>query len=162
MTSSSLLTAAFLAVAAPHLLRAAHFDIKLSVSGPNAVTKEAYADEAPPVSGLNPRPVFRAHAGDSIAFQFVMTNVYAHASAKNAGVHYYIVQEREAGQKTLPPPEERPVVEGRWTFDLKPQARIAAKERFVIRQPGVYLLRVESLRTQRDHEHFSALDLVIQ
>jgi hypothetical protein len=86
----------------------------------------------------------------------------AFCSAKNAGVHYYLVREREIGQKTLPPAEERPIIEGRLTFDLKPKGRIGARERFVINQPGAYLLRVETLRTQREHEHFSAIDVQIQ
>jgi hypothetical protein len=146
----------------PPVLPAEHFDITLVAAGPDQVTLEAYADQSPPVPGLNPRPVLKAHAGDHITFQFVMTNVYAHGSAKNAGVHYYLIREREIGQKALPLAEERPVIEGRLTFDLKPKARIGARERFVINQPGAYLLRVETLRTQRDHEHFSAIDLRIQ
>jgi hypothetical protein len=28
--------------------------------------------------------------------------------------------------------------------------------------PGVYLVRVETRQTQSDHEHFSAIDLVIE
>ncbi len=157
-----LATAGALVICFPQVFLAEHFDITLVAAGPDQVTREAYADQSPPVSGLNPRPVLKARAGDNITFQFVLTNVYPHGSAKNAGVHYYLVREREIGQKTLPPAEERPIIEGRLTFDLKPKARIGARERFVINQPGAYLLRVETLRTQREHEHFSAIDLQIQ
>jgi hypothetical protein len=162
MTGFYLVTAGVLLIGLPQVLRAEHFDITLVAAGPDQVTREAYADQSPPVSGLNPRPVLKARAGDNITFQFIMTNVYPHGSAKNAGVHYYVVREREIGQKALPPAEERPIIEGRLTFDLKPKARIGAREHFVIKQPGAYLLRVESVRTQRDHEHFSAIDLQIQ
>jgi hypothetical protein len=154
--------AALVWLAGPPLVRAEHFDITLVAAGPDKVTREAYADQAPPAGGLNPRPVLQARAGDSIAMQFIMTNVYPHGRAKNAGVHYYVVREKEIGQKSLPSLQEGVIIEGRLTFDLKPKARIGAREHFVIRQPGIYLLRVESVRTQRDHEHFSAIDLQIQ
>ena len=140
---------------------AEHFDIKLTATAPDGSSKEAFADQTPPVGGLNPRPVLRAKAGDTIAFQFMMTNVYAHESARNAGIRFYIVRERQLGQKAVPPLENL-TVEGSFTFNLKPKAKIGTKERVVVPQSGMYLLRVESQRTQRDHEHFAAIDLEIQ
>jgi hypothetical protein len=53
-------------------------------------------------------------------------------------------------------------VEGSFSFDLKPKARIGARQRIAISEPGNYLLRVESLRTQREHEHFAAIDIQVQ
>ena len=141
--------------------RAEHVDIKLTATAPDGTSKEAFADQTPPIGGLNPRPVLRAKAGDTIAFQFIMTNVYEHESARNAGVRFYIVRQRQLGQKAVPPLENL-TAEGSFTFDLKPKAKIGGKERIVIPQPGFYLLRVESQRTQREHEHFAAIDLEIQ
>jgi hypothetical protein len=154
--------AALLGILSPGLLRAEHFDIKLLAVGPDGVTQQAYADQSPPEGGLNPRPVLKARAGGEIVVQFIMTNVYPHGTAANAGVHYYVVKERELGQKPVPALTRDVVLEGTFTFDLKPQARIGARQHFSVRQPGNYLLRVESQRTQRDHEHFSAIDLQIQ
>jgi len=145
----------------PSVARAEHFDIKLTATAPDNSSKEAFADQTPPVGGLNPRPVLRAKAGDTIAFQFMMTNVYAHESARNAGIRFYIVLEQQLGQKAVPPLENL-TAEGSFTFNLKPKAKIGAKERVVMPQPGFYLLRVESQRTQRDHEHFAAIDLEIR
>ena len=145
----------------PSAARAEHFDIKLTATGPDGTGKEAFADQTPPIGGLNPRPVLRAKAGDTIAIQFIMTNVYAHESARNAGIRFYIVREPQLGQKPVPPLENL-TAEGSFTFNLKPKAKIGAKERVVMSQPGVYLLRVESQRTQRDHEHFAAIDLEIR
>ena len=150
-----------LLVLLPCAARAEHFDIKLTATAPDGASKEAFADETPPIGGLNPRPVLRAKAGDTIAFQFIMTNVYEHESARNAGVRFYIVREQQAGQKAVPPLENL-TVEGSFTFNLKPKAKIGGKERVVLSQRGVYLLRVESQRTQREHEHFAAIDLEIQ
>ena len=145
----------------PSAARGEHFDIKLTATAPGGASKEAFADQSPPIGGLNPRPVLRAKAGDTIAFQFMMTNVYAHESARDAGIRFYIVRERQLGQKAVPPLENL-AAEGSFTFNLKPTAKIGTKERVVISQPGFYLLRVESQRTQRDHEHFAAIDLEIQ
>jgi hypothetical protein len=145
----------------PMLARAEHFDIKLTAAAPDGATKEAFADQTPPIGGLNPRPVLRVRAGDTITFQFVMTDVYAHGYARDAGVRFYVVRERELGQKAVPPLENLSV-EGSFTFNLKPRARIGGKERVVMSEPGFYLLRVESQRTQRDHEHFAAIDLEVR
>ena len=156
------LAAALLSLAMPVPLNAEHFDITLIAAGADGVMKQAYADQSPPEGGLNPRPVLKARVGDQITVQFIMTNVYPHGAAGNAGVHYFVVRERELGQKPVPPLVQGVVVEGTFTLDLKPQARIGSRQRLVIAQPGNYLLRVESQRTQRDHEHFSAIDLQIQ
>ena len=145
----------------PYAAHAEHFDVKLTATGPDGATKEAFADQTPPIGGLNPRPVLRARVGDTIAFQFVMTNVYAHLSARDAGVRFYVVRERELGQKAVPPLDNL-TVESSLTFNLKPMAKIGAKEKVVMSEPGNYLLREESQRTQRDHEHFAAIDLEIR
>ena len=157
----SYLVRVFMALLLPSAARAEHFDIKLVAAGPDGTIQQAFADQTPPIGGLNPRPVLRVRAGDTVAIQFVMTNVYAHGYASDAGVRFYVVRERELGQKSVPP-LENPSVEGSFTFDLKPKARIGAKQRVVISDPGAYLLRVESLHTQRDHEHFAAIDLEVR
>src|SRR5437660_334145 len=119
----------------PSFARAEHFDIRLVAAGPNGATQEAFADQSPPVGGLNPRPVLRARAGDTITIQFVMTNVYAHGSARDAAVRFYVVREREIGQKAVPP-LENPTVEGSFTFNLQPRARIWAQERVALSEPA--------------------------
>jgi len=157
------MAAAMLGLLASERPRAEHFGITLLAVGPDGITERAFADQTPPEGGLNARPVLNARVGAEITVQFIMTNVYPHGVAGNAGVHYYVVRERALGQKPVPALSQQDVVvEGHFTFDLKPQARIGARQRIVIRQPGTYLLRVESQRTQRDHEHFSAIDLQIQ
>jgi hypothetical protein len=158
----ALIAAAIFGLVAPEVVRAEHFDIKLLAAAPDGTTQQAFADQSPPEGGLNPRPVLKARVGDAITVQFIMTNVYPHGTARDAGVHYFVVKERELGQKPVPALGEDVVIEGTFTFDLKPQARVGTRQRFIVRQPGNYLLRVESQRTQRDHEHFSAIDLQIQ
>jgi hypothetical protein len=139
---------------------AAHFDATLTATA-GGVTRKAGMDETPPVGGFNKRPVLQARAGEPVRIEFIMTNVYTHDAFIDSGVRYYIVKEREAGQKPVPPLEGAPV-EGSFNFSLKPQAKIAVRTRVAISEPGIYLLRVESFNTQRDHEHFSAIDLDIR
>lgn len=139
---------------------AAHFDAVLTATA-GGVTRKAGMDETPPVGGFNKRPVLQARAGEPIRIEFIMTNVYTHDAFVDSGVRYYIVKEREAGQKPVPPLEDAPV-EGSFSFTLKPQAKIAVRTRVAISEPGIYLLRVESVNTQRDHEHFSAIDLEVR
>ena len=154
----AIVTVCFLAVS--RLAQAEHFDIKLNATGSDQIRREAYADDTPPASGLNPRPLLKVRTGEKITFQFVMTNVNPHGYVKGAGVHYYVAREKEAGQKA--PHLEQPVIEGSFTLDLKPRASVGVREQVVIHNSGTYLLRVESLRTQRDHEHFSAIDVEVK
>jgi hypothetical protein len=145
----------------PAHAQAEHFDIKLTATAPDGASQQAFADQTPPIGGLNPRPVLRVRAGDTIAIQFVMTNVYAHGNARDAGVRFYVVKENALAQKAVPS-LDNPTAAGSFHFNLKPKARIGAKQRVALSQPGNYLLRVESLNTQRDHEHFAAIDLEVR
>jgi hypothetical protein len=47
-------------------------------------------------------------------------------------------------------------------MDFKPGAKAGARNSFKVDKPGVYLIRVESRQTQSDHEHFAAVDLVVE
>jgi hypothetical protein len=44
-------------------------------------------------------------------------------------------------------------------MDFKPKCRVGARVTFKIAKPGLYLIRVQTINTQSDHEHFSAVDL---
>ncbi len=142
-------------------VRAEHFDITLVAMGPGGAMQQSFADQYPPEGGLNPRPVLKARVGDRLTVQFILTNIYPHGMPVGAGVRYFVVREREIGQKAVPPLSAGVVIEGSFALDLKPHARVGTRQQIVIRQPGNYLLRVESQRTQRDHEHFAAIDLQI-
>ena len=142
--------------------RAEHFVIQLLASSSGGAKQQSYADQSPPAAGVNPRPVLRARAGELITVQFIMTNAYPHGSIANAGVRYYVVKETRAGQHTVPDLSSGVVSRGEFTLNLKPKARIGARFQVSIAQRGDYLLRVESLRTQNTHEHFSAIDLEVR
>jgi hypothetical protein len=143
-------------------LRAEHAKITLDVEA--AGQKEtAFVDQTPPQSGKNPRPVLRARAGEKIKVQWMLTNVYPHKTLANVVVHFFIAREEKVGQKELPHLNNEEVVfESANELDLKPGAKSGGRCSLRIHEPGAYLVRIETVGTQSDHEHFSAIDLVIE
>ncbi len=141
-------------------LRAEHAKINLEVSAPTGQVS-ASADQTPPDWGKNPRPVLKAKVNDPIHINFLLTNVYPHKKLENVVVHFYIALEKKAGQHDLPDLNQDVFTETAFEMDFKPGGKAGQRSTFRIDKPGVYLVRVETRNTQSDHEHFSAVDLVI-
>jgi hypothetical protein len=139
---------------------AEHAKINLDVSvGRESIT--AHVDQTPPDSGKNPRQVLKAKVNEPIRIQYVLTNVYPHKTLENVVVHFFVVRENKVGQKELPDLKGDVVLESAFDMDFKPGAKAGCRTTLKIDTPGVYLIRVESRNTQSDHEHFSAIDLVV-
>jgi hypothetical protein len=153
---------ALLLVLAP-IARAEHAKINLDVVAPGG-QKTAFVDQTPPASGKNPRPVLKARAGEKIKAQWMFTNVYPNKTVPNVVLHFYIARQEKVGQKETPDlnNEENIVLETAFEMDFKPGAKAGARNIVTIGTPGVYLVRVESRQTGSDHEHFAAIDLVIE
>lgn len=142
-------------------VHAEHAKIVLDVA--TAVEKQtAFVDQTPPESGKNPRPVLKAKAGEPIRIQWVLTNVYPHKTLENVVVHFFVARQKKVGQKDLPELGADVVVETAFDMDFKPGAKAGARSTVRIDAPGVYLVRIETRQTQSDHEHFSAIDLVVE
>ena len=142
--------------------RAEHAKIELNLSAAKG-QQTAFVDQTPPPSGKNPRPVLKARAGETVSYQFVLTNVYPHKTLENVVVHFFVARQEKAGQKELPDlsREGDVALEAAFDMDFKPGAKAGQRGRFQIDAPGVYLVRVETRQTQSDHEHFAAIDLVV-
>jgi hypothetical protein len=146
--------------------RAEHASIDLNIYRLDAGTGQtmgeasAHADQEPPAGGVSPRPVFKAKVNDSLVLQFFLTNTYPHGDLKDVTVNYFVVRQEKAGQKQLPEMKNE-VVKGSFTLNFKPKAKVGARMAFTVKEPGIYLLRVQTLNTNSDHEHFSAIDLEI-
>jgi hypothetical protein len=141
--------------------RAEHAKINLDVVTPSD-QKTSFVDQTPPASGKNPRPVIKARAGEAIKIQWTLTNVYPHKTLENVVVHFFIAPEEKVGQKELPNLNGDVVLETAFEMDFKPGAKAGARNTVRINSPGVYLIRVETRQTKSDHEHFSAIDLVVE
>ncbi len=145
----------------PCTARAEHAKINLDVSTGRS-QETAFVDQTPPVSGKNPRPVLKARVGEPIKIQWILTNVYPHKTLDNAVVHFYVARQEKVGQKELPDLSGEVVIETAAEMDLKPGAKTGARTTLKVDKPGVYLVRVETRQTQSDHEHFAAIDLVVE
>ena len=65
----------------------------------------------------------------------------------------------ERGQKGVPDLRQGTVTEGQFKMNFKPGCRVGCRVAFRIKEAGLYLLRVETLNTDSDHEHFAAIDV---
>lgn len=139
----------------------AHATINLQVIGPKG-SQEASADHEPPPGGVNPRPRMTVNSGDPLVLQFMLTNEYPHGLLKDATVRYFVVRTSQFDVKQVPELTEGVVTQGAATLDFKPKGRVGARLKFRIDEPGIYLVRVDTQNTNRDHEHFAAIDLEVK
>ena len=142
-------------------VRAEHAKITLDVTTSKG-QETAFVDQTPPASGKNPRPVLKAKVGEPIKVQYMLTNVYPHKTLENVVVHFFVARQAKVGQKELPDLQGDVVTESAFEMDFKPGAKAGQKSSFRVDKPGVYLIRVETSQTDSDHEHFSAIDLVVE
>ena len=140
---------------------AEHAKINLDVIGPNG-RETAFVDQTPPARGKNPRPVLKVKAGDPIKVNWMLTNVYPHKTLENVVVHFFVVKVDKVGSKDAPDLNGEVVTESAFEMDFKPGAKAGQKNSLKIKEPGVYLVRIETRQTNSDHEHFSAIDLVVE
>jgi len=160
-----------LSLAAPPL-RAEHASIELTLTG-GGHQVEAFTDQEPPTGGVQKRPVLTVKAGESLVFQFFLTNVYPHGLVSNVTVRYSVravAPDGSAGAAAKAPEgaagdkgeaAAAAVTEGSMTLNFKPRCRVGSRVSFKAPAPGRYLVRVETQGTKSDHEHFSAVDLVV-
>lgn len=141
--------------------RAEHAKVTLDVESGGGKTT-AFVDQTPPESGKNPRPVAKVKAGEPIKVVWMFQNTYPNKTIKDVVVHFFIAPQAKVGQKELPILSDDVVFESAFDMDFKPGAKAGGRQTLTITKPGVYLIRVESIQTQSDHEHFSAVDLVVE
>ncbi|WZP00103.1 hypothetical protein EP7_001720 [Isosphaeraceae bacterium EP7] len=153
--------AAIVLVAASASARAEHAKVHLEVSAPG-VQEVAFVDQTPPEYGKNPRPVLKVKAGDPIKVMWTFENIYPHKTLENVVVHFFVARQDKVGQKPLPRLDDDVLHESAFDMDFKPGRKAGSRMTLRIDTPGVYLVRAESKETQSDHEHFAAIDLVVE
>ncbi len=148
--------------------RAEHASIDLRIMRVDAQTGKdkdevsASVHQEPPGEMVDQRPQFKAKAGEPLVLQFIFKNTYPHGEKKDVRVRYFVVRVSKPKQKTVPDLREGVVTQGRFTLNFKPQCRVGARQAFTIKEPGSYLLRLQSENTDSDHEHFSAIDILVE
>jgi hypothetical protein len=151
------------ALACPVGTRAEHFDITLDVK---TALEEAHAswDTEPPIGGVNPRPVAHAQVGEPIQIEWEMRSAYPHGVMKQVTVHFFVVQEQAIAQKAVPELDVPRLAESEFVLDYRPDYAAKGSVLLHVEQPGLYLVRLQSENTikDHDHEHFSAIDLEVK
>lgn len=151
-------------LAACQIAKAEHFAIQLSVSSPSQIEQQqATADTNTPQRqhGFKPRPVVHVKANEELTLQFFVTSNFPHDTIHDVRIVYYVVPEPKAAQQAIPS-RELAIVDGKFVMDFKPNTgKVGLRQRMKIAKPGTYLVRVESENSDADHEHFAALDLVV-
>jgi hypothetical protein len=159
--SVAFLTAGVIASLGAAAARAEHAKINLEVSTARE-NVAAFVDQTPPDSGKNPRPVLKAKVNEPIRINCVLTNVYPHKTLENVVVHFYIARQKKVAQRELPDLKGDVVIETAFDMDFKPGGKAGQRSTVKIDTAGVYLVRIETRNTQSDHEHFAAIDLVVE
>jgi hypothetical protein len=148
--------------------RAEHANIDLHIirrdpaTGSNKEDVTASALQEPPGENVKQRPQIKVKANEPLALQFILINTYPHGEKKDVTVRYFVVREAKLRQKEVPDLREGVVTQGRFTLNYKPKCRVGALQKFTIKEPGPYLLRVQTENTDSDHEHFSAIDILVE
>jgi hypothetical protein len=104
----------------------------------------------------------KVKANDPLVLQFIFINTYPHGDIKDVTVKYFVAPQEKLRQKELPDLTKGVVTQGRFTLNFKPKCRVGARVAFTIRTPGIYLLRIQTANTKSDHEHFAAIDLLVE
>lgn len=141
--------------------RAEHAKVELDVEA-GGRKQTAFVDQTPPDSGKNPRPVLTVKAGETVRIQWTLTNIYPHKTLQDVLVHSFVARQGQVGQKDQPSLAGDVELETAYRMDFKPGGKSGARCKLKITEPGVYLVRVETRDTQSDHEHFAAIDLVVE
>jgi len=155
-------------LAVPFVVRAEHADITLRLmrldpdTGATREEASAFSDQEPPPGGVKARPLLNVKARDPLVLQFFLTNTYPHGIHKNVTVRYFVARVDKVGQKTVPDLEKKAVARGQFQMNFKPKCKVGARLAFTAPEPGIYLLRVDTLNTASDHEHFSAIDIKVE
>ncbi|HEX5243024.1 MAG TPA: hypothetical protein VFW23_07130 [Tepidisphaeraceae bacterium] len=160
--AQGLLAALLVVMALASVARAEHFEYELTVTSAKDKARSG-SDTYPPPQGRNPRPVCHAKVGEQLTFQFFMSSNFPHDAIKGVTVRYFIVPIPKVGSPEVPKPGDDALLNGHFIMDFKPDTgKVGLRQVFHADKPGVYLVRVQSENSDSDHEHFSALDLVVE
>lgn len=144
-------------------VNAEHFEVSLRLTGASG-RAEAGWDTDPPEGGLNPRQRLLARAGEELLLEWRMRSEFPHGVMKDVTIRLLVAPQRETGQKEVPPADTPRVLDNSFTADFLPDHSAKGHVRFRAPAPGTYLVRLQSEHTlfEHGHEHFGAVDLVVQ
>jgi hypothetical protein len=142
--------------------RAEEGAVEVEIQGP--VEKQVAENQPLPARSPRPRPVFHAQAGDRLSARWKFSGGHDPAF-EDVLLHFYVVKLNRLGQ--VEPRDLKPedvVIETGLTMDFKGKDTAAGRFVFRVRDPGVYLARVEALNWPAATLEipFAAMDLEIK
>ncbi|HJT78782.1 MAG TPA: hypothetical protein VJ739_16375 [Gemmataceae bacterium] len=143
--------------------RADHFAIDL-VAQAGKASQTAHAEKAGLDAVVKPRPVLEARAGQAVTVKWTLRCTDPKKTYNDVIVHFVAVKEEKAGQRTVPKLDKDVTAESALNMDFKPKDSADGQISFTLKEPGAYLLRLETIGAAvgaEGHEHFAALDLVV-
>ena len=143
---------------------ASDFEIRITAKSDGHETRTERTDESPSRSRSQPRPLMEIGRNSPIVITWHAENTGKAETYEDVLVHFFVVEERQAGQTAVPKLSSGVVYEGALTSDFRPHDKADWQMTFKIPEPGNYLLRVETigLAPKHPHEHFAAMDLVVR
>ena len=144
--------------------RAEHFDIYLKLKSTSGGIAESGWDTDPPEGGLHERQVLTLKAGEDLSLEWRIRSEFPHGIMRKAIVRLFVAPESTLGQKQMPQPSDGRVIDNSFTADFLPQHMGRGETHFRVAKPGLYLLRLQSENTLKEHghEHFAAIDLKVE
>jgi hypothetical protein len=143
---------------------AGDFDIVINVHAGDEQFQTLHTHETPSEQQPPTRKIVPLTHGTPVRVTWTAQNTDKTRECQNVLVHFFVVKEKEAGQAEVPKLTQDVAYEGALTMDFKPREKATWNFDLAIREPGNYLLRVETigLLVQHKHEHYAALDLVVK
>ncbi len=158
------LIAALVCVALLEVVRADHFTVELKLQA-SKQSQTAQTDTQAIGVKTKPRKVMTVKAGERLTLHWKVINVSAKESFKNVLIHLMAVPEEKVGQVNVPKAKENVAAESAAVMDFNPGEKAKGDLVFTIERPGIYLVRVETIGAAagpEGHEHFAALDLMVE
>lgn len=142
----------------------AGFQIEVQVKAADRQVATERTEETTAKPSEANRPSLTLKAGEAARVSWVAKNLDERAEVKDVLVHFFVVREKQPGQRAVPRLDESVTYEGALTTDLKPQEKADWHFDLTIDTPGSYLVRVETvgMAETHGHDHFAALDLVVE
>jgi hypothetical protein len=144
---------------------AGDFEIHVGLKVGGREVKSERTEESPSTTRTKvvDRPVVEIDRNKPVVFTWQASNGSSR-KFEDVLMHFFVVEESHTGQREVPKLNKGVVYEGALTMDFKPQAKTDWQLNLKIPEPGIYLVRVETigLAQQDGRERFAALDLVVK
>lgn len=151
-------------ILAAHTATAGDFEIRVDVKVGARVVHTERTEEAPSKVKAAARPLVELGRNERAVLSWRARNASSSQKFEDVLMHFFVVEESRTGQREVPKLNKGVVYEGALTMDFRPQSKADWQMSLTIPEPGIYLVRVETIGlAQKDgRERFADMDLVVK